>query len=108
MGTKVVTFTPCSPRRTWRPTARQALYVRTFSRGRMSDSGMPFAANPAKMAGQLLRLCPLTARDSASCWIASFDARTVDYLRCQWLKDAGKVVEGRAKIGPRWAARADR
>src|SRR5882762_8337415 len=72
----------------------------------MSDSGMPFARNPAKMVGQLLRLWPLTARDSASCWISS--ARTVDYLRFRGLKMLGKVAVGRAKNGPRWAPRARR
>src|SRR5882724_1966027 len=42
----VSTLTPCSPRRTVRPRARHALNVNTFSRGRISDSGMPLAMNP--------------------------------------------------------------
>src|SRR5713101_5739660 len=42
----VTTLTPCSPRRTTRPNAFHASNVKTFSRGLISDSGIPFAANP--------------------------------------------------------------
>ncbi len=42
----VTTLTPCSPRRTTRPSAFHASNVNTFSRGLISDSGIPFGANP--------------------------------------------------------------
>jgi hypothetical protein len=52
--------------------------VNTFSRGRTSSAGMPFATNPARMAGQFPSDWPETARDRASCWICSFVARSTD------------------------------
>jgi hypothetical protein len=62
----VTTLTPCSPRRTTRPSAFHASNVKMFSRGLISSSGIPFAANPAKIAGKLLQDWPKLARESAS------------------------------------------
>jgi hypothetical protein len=50
--------------------------VKTFSRGLISDSAIPFAANPWKIAGKLVNDCPETARLSDS----SPEAETLDSI----------------------------
>src|SRR5215469_15527720 len=62
----VTTLMPCSPRRTTRPSAFHASKVNTFSRGLISGSGIPFAANPWKIAGKFVSDWPCTARLSDS------------------------------------------
>src|SRR5262245_48488986 len=58
----------------------------------MSDSGMPFAVNPAKIAPQFVVACPPIARDSASCCISSRRAPLVAVMG-----DCLSVQEGQAQ-----------
>jgi hypothetical protein len=72
--------------------------VNTFSLGLISPSGIPFAANPWKIAGKLLQDWPCTALFSDS--NRDCEIQTVDAFAVISIEDPSRLTEWRVQLRP--------